>query len=289
MKKTILIFLLLKLSLSFGQSKKKQIETLQMRTDSLIDVLTKERDMNAARFQEQININELAQNQIDSLRSELRTLNNVYNQTEIEKSQFRDDLRQMVAEANKLKNNLTELKDSLQIITAETAQIRKKLQNVYLGIPEDNFDYLVTKLMNKDKNTSDYTNWILKILPKDTDGDVTYVTETCLDYISDVIDNSSGYDESLDTGTLIKKWANKYDLKYATFGHLFETGTCGWASRKLISIDFLGELNSGNWFKLTLKGGCGVNDYSETIIRVIKVIKKGNAFYIDNFLSLTEE
>ena len=61
------------------------------------------------------------------------------------------------------------------------------------------------------------------------------------------------------------------------------------AQKKLTKVEFLGELNNGDWFKLTIKGGSGTNDFSTTFIRVIKVIKKGNSFYIDNFISLTLE
>jgi hypothetical protein len=48
-------------------------------------------------------------------------------------------------------------------------------------------------------------------------------------------------------------------------------------------------LNNGDWFKLTIKGGGGENDFSTTLVRVIKVIRKGNTFYVDNFMSLTQE
>ena len=48
--------------------------------------------------------------------------------------------------------------------------------------------------------------------------------------------------------------------------------------KTLTKVKFIGELNSGVWFKLTIKGGSWTNDFSTTLVRVIKVIKKGNAF-----------
>jgi hypothetical protein len=40
---------------------------------------------------------------------------------------------------------------------------------------------------------------------------------------------------------------------------------------------------------LTIIGGVeGDNDFSNTLVRIIKVIKKGDNFYIDNFISLLE-
>ena len=123
---------------------------------------------------------------------------------------------------------------------------------------------------------------------KDVDGDSSYFTKKCLAFINDVIDNNWGYDGSIDDKTLKKKWENLYDLKYSNFGHLFETGHGGWGTKKLTKIEYLGELNNGDWFKLTIKGGNGANDFSTTLVRIIKVVKKGDTFYIDNFLGLSE-
>ena len=123
----------------------------------------------------------------------------------------------------------------------------------------------------------------------DLDGDTSYVTKKCYDYIFDVLDFYWGADGSIDEKTLNKKWANQYDLKHSGWGHLFETGNGGWGTKKLTKIELLGELNNGDWFKLTIKGGSGENDFSTTLVRVIKVIRKGNSFYIDNFISLSDE
>jgi hypothetical protein len=98
-----------------------------------------------------------------------------------------------------------------------------------------------------------------------------------------------GYDGSIDEKTLKEKWENQYDLKYSNFGHLFEKGNCGWMTKKLTKIEYLGDLNDGDWFKLTINGGCEMNDYSSALIRIIKVVKEGDTFYIDNFLSLSAD
>ena len=119
------------------------------------------------------------------------------------------------------------------------------------------------------------------------DGDTSYITKKCAAYIYDVIDNFWGYPGSIDDRTLNKKWANQYDLKHSNFGHLFTTGNGGWGTKKLTKVEFLGELNNADWFKLTVQGG--ENDFSTTLVRVIKVIRKGNTFYVDNFISLTKE
>ncbi len=289
MKKAIFIFFLLQTGLIYGQSKKEQIETLKMRTDSLTNLLANEREMNVARVQEHIYIKGLAQNQIDSLRTDLKKINNIYDKMELENTRLKIDLNLNLTEINKLKNQLINKTDSLIIISNELKQIKVKPQNAFSNIPENNFDILITKFINQEKNTTEYKNWIANIVLKDFDGDSTYVTKKCLAYINDVIDNAWGYDGSIDDKTLNKKWATQYDLKYSNFGHLFETGNGGWGTKKLTKIEFLGELNNGNWFKLTIKGGSGSNDTSTTLVRIIKVIKKEEAFYLDNFLSLSEQ
>ena len=86
----------------------------------------------------------------------------------------------------------------------------------------------------------------------------------------------------------VKKWQDKYDVNYSHFSHLFENGDCGWGTREIVELKHLGTLNDGEWFQLTIEGGCGEKDYSETIIRVLKIIKVNNTYKIDNFLSLKD-
>ena len=166
-------------------------------------------------------------------------------------------------------------------------RVDKKTQK--LIYPENNFDALITRLENKEKNVAEYNNWLLKIVTNDLNGDSTYVTTTCLAYIGDAMGNYWGYDEDIDEKILKEKWGNRYDLKYSNFGHLFENGNSGWMTKKLTKIEYLGELNDGDWFKLTINGGVDLNDYSNTLIRIIKVVNEGNNFYIDNFLSLSDD
>lgn len=202
---------------------------------------------------------------------------------------LKNDLNQNLTEISSLKIKLINKNDSLIIISNELHKIKTKTQNTYSNISENNYDLLVPKFGNKEKDISEYNKWLANIVAKDMDGDTSYMTKKCTDYIYDVIDFNWGYDGSIDEKTLNKKWTKQYDLKYSNFWHLFETGNGGWGTKKLTKVEFLGELNGGDWFKLTIKGGGGTNDFSTTLVRVIKVIKKGNAFYIDNFLSLTEE
>jgi len=197
--------------------------------------------------------------------------------------------------SNEKTDSIKEYKDSIALDekaeqdSIVNSDFKTKIQNTYSNIPENNYDLLVQKFVNKEKDISEYNKWLANIVENEFDGDTSYMTKKCYDYVYDVIDNIWGYDGSIDDKTLNKKWSNQYDLKHSNFEHLFEDGNGGWGTKKLTKVEFLGELNNGDWFKLTIKGGGGENDFSTTLIRVIKVIRKGNTFYVDNFISLTKE
>ena len=70
---------------------------------------------------------------------------------------------------------------------------------------------------------------------------------------------------------------------------VFENGNGGWASRKIENIKYLGKLNDGKWFELKITGGSNEKDYSQKLIRVIKVTKLNNKYFIDNFISLSKD
>lgn len=314
MKNIGFAFLMLLLCQSvFSQSKKEQIEILIFQKDSLFSVLEKERQLNSnqvkqleaknsnqkdslnkeiknlgIKLQEISILNDKAQSRIDSLKFELKKVTSSYINKEAENAQLQQELNLSLSEISALKNQLIQKTDKIGALTQELQNLSRNIQEI--NFSENNFDALLTRFGNKEKNVAEYNNWLSKIVTKDfSDGDPTYVTANCLAYIGDVIDYYWGYDGSIDEKTLKEKWGNQYDLKYSNFGHLFENGNGGWMAKKLTKIEYLGELNNGDWFKLTIKGGTGMNDYSNTLIRIIKVVKEGDTFYIDNFLSLSAD
>jgi len=105
----------------------------------------------------------------------------------------------------------------------------------------------------------------------------------------DATDYYWGYPGSIKKAEFESKWKSKFDLEYSSFGHAFQNGNCGWASFRFRNIEFLGVLNRGDWYKLTIEGGCGENDYSNTLVRVVKLIEENDSFRIDNFISLKDE
>lgn len=289
MKKIIFIILIFQTNLIFSQSKKEEIMLLKVSVDSLKIALENDRNSNFKKVQELNSAIENLKNQISSLESEVKDATYNLNQKELENMQLKNSLNQNLTEISSLKIKLINKNDSLIIISNELHKIKTETQNTHSNFPENNYDLLVPKFGNKEKDISEYSEWLVNIVAKDADGDTSYMTKKCADYIYDVIDFTWGYDGSIDEKTLNKKWANQYDLKYSNFGHLFEAGNGGWGTKKLTKVEFLGELNNGDWFKLTIKGGGGENDFSTTLVRVIKVIRKGNTFYVDNFMSLTQE
>lgn len=289
MKKIIFIILIFQTNLIFSQSKKEKIMLLKVSVDSLKIVLENERNSTFKKVQELNSSIENLKKQISSLESEVKDATYNLNQKELENMQLKNGLNQNLTEISSLKIKLINKNDSLIIISNELHKIKTTAQNTHSNFPENNYDLLVPKFGNKEKDISEYNKWLANIVKNEFDGDTSYMTKKCYDYILDVIDFTWGYDGSIDEKTLNKKWANQYDLKYSNFGHLFEAGNGGWGTKKLTKVEFLGELNNGDWFKLTIKGGGGENDFSTTLVRVIKVIRKGNTFYVDNFMSLTQE
>ncbi|WP_375582537.1 hypothetical protein [Cyclobacterium xiamenense] len=120
-------------------------------------------------------------------------------------------------------------------------------------------------------------------------GNQDIFTSDCYAFILDATDYYWGYPGSIEEAEFQSKWKSKFDLNHASFGHAFQNGNCGWTSLKLKNIEYLGFFNGGDWYKLTIKGGCGENDYSNTLVRIVKLNEHNGFFKISNFLSLQDE
>lgn len=286
MNKGLLILLLINVNIICAQSKKEQIEILKIKLDSLINELDIERKLSSNKINLLNNSNSSMQNQVDSLNSELQKLKLNLNQKELDNKNLNKTLDNKNTVLNYFKNQILSKEDSIKTLSNELENLKLYIQNNKPIIPENNYDKLTTEFFNKQKDVSEIKKWIPGILDAEFTNKMIF-TEKCKEYITDVIDFSSGYDGTISEVDLKKKWAKQFDLKYSKFAHIFETGNCGWATREIKKIEYLGELNKGDWFKLTIVGGCGEKDYSETIIRVIKVVKENNLFLLDNLISLS--
>ena len=140
------------------------------------------------------------------------------------------------------------------------------------------------KWIEKDYSTT--VQWFNKNI---FNGGQDIYTPSCYSYIMDAMDYYWGYPGSIEEDEFKSKWKSIFDLNYSSFGHAFQNGNCGWASFKLENVEYLGHLNEGDWYKLTILGGCGENDYSQTLLRVVKIIEENGSFRIANFISLRDE
>jgi hypothetical protein len=155
-------------------------------------------------------------------------------------------------------------------------------------VPETNFDFYKTKFVKSSENNAKIEKWLRQIVANDKDlvfdGSSSYMTKECLNYVTDVIDYTWGYPGSIDEETFKKKWKQKFDINKINFDHLFENGDGGWSVKVLSNVQYLGELNDGKWFQLTIKGG--MNENENKLIRVVKVIENDNSYFISNFLGI---
>jgi hypothetical protein len=155
-------------------------------------------------------------------------------------------------------------------------------------VPETNFDFYKTKFVKSSESNAKIEKWLKQIVANDKDlvfdGSTSYMTKECLSYVTDVIDYTWGYPGSIDEETFKKKWKQKFDINKINFDHLFENGDDFWRVKVLSNVQYLGELNDGKWFQLTIKGG--MNENENKLIRVVKVIEKDNSYFISNFLGI---
>jgi hypothetical protein len=190
---------------------------------------------------------------------------------------------------NASKNTTAEKSLSTKIAKDTITEDKKELEI----IDETNYDFYSKKFILSSKNNSGIENWLKGIVANDGkgrifDGDLSYMTKDCFGFIKDVIDSHLGYPGSIEFSTLRRKWSGRFDMKYTQYAHLFETGNGGWGTKQLTNVKYLGSLNNGDWFQLTIKGGGGENDFSETLIRVVKVIQENQRYYISNFIGISE-
>ena len=148
-------------------------------------------------------------------------------------------------------------------------------------IPENNYGEMESKIRKSVKDTSDVQAWIEKNIKPMANTDHMFTVE----FQSFSKDDGEVDEGSMSEDQLSARWASRFDIARAR-GLPFEDGQCGWESRKLVKFEHLGELNGGDWFRLTITGGCLKNDYSQTAKRVVKVVSKNGKFQIANLVCL---
>tara|TARA_B110001452_G_scaffold133_1_gene114 strand:- start:798 stop:1637 length:840 start_codon:yes stop_codon:yes gene_type:complete len=274
----IMAMLILTVEVANAQSKKEQIENLTISLDSLNQVVTNER--------QNFNIT------LDSLNQVLGKNQQYF---EIEIASYSIEINNLNTQIDSLISindsiNL-QLKIKNQKIDSLILQKLELLADIdSLSAPkidrENNWTLIESNLNWTEKDNSQAVKWFNKNV---FNGNQDIYTPTCYSYLMDATDYYWGYPGSIEEDIFKSKWKSIFDLKYSSFGHAFQNGNCGWASFEIRNIEFLGDLNGGDWFKLTIKGGCGENDYSNTLVRLVKLTDENGSFKIANFMSLQDE
>ena len=171
----------------------------------------------------------------------------------------------------------------------QTAASNQTPEVAEIVLPENNFDVIKEKFVKSEKDITEITKWVKKVVMADAMQPVKCFTKRCDEFVSDANSVYWDYPDAMDKKTFQKKWETTYDLKYCSFSQIFESGNCGWMSKKLTSNEYLGTLNGGEWFRITINGSCSENDFSEKVIRVIKVVNENDKFLIDNFVAITKD
>jgi hypothetical protein len=112
MKKILFVILILQSNLTFSQSKKAQIEQFKVSVDSLKNVLENERNVNLKKVQELNVVIVNYENQISSLKSEVKDATNNLNQKQLENDQLKNNLNLNLAEVSSLKSTLENERNS---------------------------------------------------------------------------------------------------------------------------------------------------------------------------------
>lgn len=285
--KLFFAFLLLS-SIAFGQSKKKQIESLNKSLDSINYVIDAERKLHKDQ------IEKASQNLNEANRKSTEKITEIENTLSLSKQKIQvlnnklDQAESAFNEQKTINIILNQKNDSLQSLTLNNSMLLKSIkEDKQLSselLKENNLFYIACGLKTTNKNIDEYKDWLNNLVCNFNENESNCFTEICKEYIEDV--TLSYWADVYSDEELISKWYDLFDLKYSSFGHPFENGQDGWQICKIKKIEPLGEFKNGLWFKITIVGGYE-ND-KNTLIRIVKVIKENNAFKISNFLSLKD-
>jgi hypothetical protein len=239
MKKIIFTLLLFQVGVSFAQSKKEQIEILNLRKDSLNNVLENERKINIVTVQECKSAIDMAQNQISLLRAEVKKGNDNFDQIKQENVQLKSNLGAQLNEINDLKLQLKNKSDVIASIEGmkgvdskigEEKELIVKFTNIIFG---DMSPYIDFEPVNSDAGLQD--------LGFDTENLKGFAYWTWEPGPGSIEKEMEDFDET-EYGTLYKikiKYSVVKDLEYQGFeiGNV-ETGLfhCTWVLTKIEAV-----------------------------------------------------
>ncbi len=272
------------MTIANAQSKKEQIENLTFSLDSLNQVVLSERQKFSITLD---SLNQVIRKNQDDFELEM-------DKSVVTTRNLNTQLMRLISMNDSINTQLTAKDQKIDSLTLQIGELLKEKSALSSPQIDRENDWLMieSNIEVRQKDVDQLQQWLKMVVKpqelnqKSRSEFENIFTSNCYSYIEDAADFYWGYPGSIEEDELKSKWHSTFDLKYAKFGHAFENGNCGWATMNLRNIDFLGVLNGGDWFKLTITGGCGENDYSQTLIRIVKVIEKNGSWKIANFLSL---
>jgi hypothetical protein len=116
MKKIFFLIIIIQTNLTFSQSKKEQIKILTESVDSLKNLLENERNFNFKKAQELNSVIENFENQISSLKSEIKDAKHNLNQKTVENNQLKNEFLDSI---NYYKNKLNATNQFYEIFLIE--------------------------------------------------------------------------------------------------------------------------------------------------------------------------
>lgn len=285
MKEIISILLLFQSSIAFSQSKKEQIDILNMKLDTLTISMDGERKINFEKLQTiNTKIQDL-QNQILLLNFELKKTNENINQKELENTQLKTDLLNKSKAINDLNLQLNNKSDSL-IITKELIKLNKSSQinvmndandknEIILQIGKDqayDFDRIKPTLKTETNTESEKIKlWILQNITLNHPSSL--YTKECHKFISDIpfeleLSNTENPDSIIKN--FKQKWDNQFDMNRIIFSP-FEPGNGGCLKIQVTNLKFIGSLADKFYYTLSLYCNSDKIDTNNLIIVILSI------------------
>ncbi len=264
--KKLLLFGVLALSINaFGQSKKEQIVALNYSIDSLNTVLSTTRDKSSK--------------DIQGLNSEI--------------AQLKSDVSSLELSTTKLTKENEKLKLDLEEISKRNLELEAKLkvvnekQNENKWISENDYNAIITNLSINNSGGS-ARNWLEKIVKNESIMFNDFMTKRCAEFAGEVSGYTLGFSETTEQD-LRDRWGKDFDIRYAKWIHPFFGGQDTYGDTDIKSLEFLGMLNNGFWFKVESCNPNCSNSNSTKVVRIVKVIEMETGYLVDNFVSLSDD
>ena len=277
--KLLFTFILLS-GVFFGQSKKEQIEILTNRVDSLNTVLQTTRDYASTEIKE-------LHTMVDGLNTEISELKKSLSEIESSVANLEKDKSKLTRENEKFKTDLEEMSKNNLELEAKVKMVNASGSEM---VTENNYSKIINSL-NHSMSGGNVRDWLERTVKNESVQFTDFMTKKCAEYANErratILAGmyEGGGEYSYDD--LVRKYGDDFDLNNSNWIHPFFGGQDTYGETDIKSLEYLGALNNGFWFKVVSCNPDCNNASSTKVVRVVKVIKSGADYKVDNFLSLS--